>query len=231
MVKNILSAEQINILSKVSLLGKSFIVKNAFDNILTIEQFEQLLNLTPFTNVDRFRPTFKIPGYTWDVPDWSSGTNHWPNSLVNNLINTGICFMRDCSRVNANINNICAVLEQQINRPVDAHIYFSKTGNCVKGFGVHKDVSHNLIIQVQGTTDWKVGTKTYNDLPKNLDDFLDGDSLSIDTILEPGDAIFVPAHTYHSANSLSKRISISFPIPADTDPSHFEERTWIDWNA
>lgn len=228
---NTLSSEQTELLSKVNTLDSPVVMKNVFDNVLSIEQFENLLNLTPFTSVQRFSPTFDTPEYTWSVPDWSSGTNHWPNSLVDHLINNGICYMRDCSRVNPSVNNICKILEQTTNRPVDAHIYFSKSENDNKGFGIHKDDSHNLIIQVQGKTDWKVGTKSYKGIPGNIDKFLDDDTLTINEVLEPGDVIFVPAHIYHSARSLSKRISISFPIPEETDTFCFEERTWINWNA
>ena len=219
------------ILSKLYKDEKPVVIKNAFADVLDIQYFENIINFTPVTSARRFMPTYSTPVYNWPVPDWSSGTDHYPITLVKHLLDKGICYIRDCSRINKKVNNICYELEKISHRPVDAHIYFSYVNKEEKSFGIHKDDAHNFIIQVEGKTHWKIGTKKYENEQKNIKEFLLDDKISIDDILAPGDIIYVPAHVYHSAQSLTKRISISFPIPTDKELNNFEERDWIDWNA
>jgi hypothetical protein len=227
---NNLQTKEIEALTKIKALDKPKVFKNTFLNVLSPVEFENLLNLTPFTNTLRFVPTFPNKNYDWQLPYWNTGTNNWPIDIVEEIINSGACYMRDCSRVNYKINKICSVLENEMLNTVDAHIYFSRDNSLDNGFGIHNDAAHNFIIQIEGTTHWKVGSNYYLNDEVNLSSFKDNDTLSIDTILEPGDAIFVPAYVYHSAKSLSKRISISFPMPAEKS-TYFENRKWINWNA
>ena len=225
-----LSEEQNNTLLKLD-INSPTVIPNFITDLLSIDQFENLLNLTPFTSSLRFHTTYNIPNYEWDLPHWNTGSDHWPISMIDNFLNQGVCYLVDCSRVNSKINNICEILEQKTNQAVDAHIYFSKLKNIETGFGIHKDSSHNLIIQVQGRTHWKVGSNTYKTSETNIKDFYKEDTLSIDTVLEPGDAIFIPSNIFHRATSLSKRISVSFPIINSKTTTVHEERKWINWNA
>ena len=74
----------------------------------------------------------------------------------------------------------------------DAHIYASfKKEAC--SFGKHLDHAHNLIVQQKGKSRWIV------------DDFCD-------TILEPGDMLYIPFKYKHECVPLSKRLSVSFPF-------------------
>lgn len=224
-----LNSDEIAILKKLRLLTLPVVFKNLFHNVLSLEEFENILNLTPFTSTERFVPTFPIPEFEWQLPYWNTGSNHWPINIVEELVNTGACYLRDCSRLNPKINQICSVIETETNNAVDAHVYFSKSSQLENGFGIHKDLAHNFIIQIEGQTHWKVGTNFYTDDRDNLEEWRYNDKLSIDVILNPGDAIFVPANVYHSAKPLSKRISISFPMPANKS-IYFENRKWINWN-
>jgi len=225
----LLNEDQNNILLNLDIHSPK-VIPNFINNLLSIDQFENLLNLTPFTNSLRFHTSYSIPDYEWKLPHWSTRSDNWPISKIDSFLNQGVCYLVDCSRVNSKINNLCKVLEQKTNQAVDAHIYFSKLKNMKTGFGVHKDSSHNLIIQVQGQTHWKVGSIRYETSNANINEFYDDDAISIDTILKPGDAIFVPANIFHNAHSLSKRISISFPI-ANSKTTIHEERKWINWHA
>lgn len=226
-----MTLNQKHILKQSLEFGIPIVHKNFINDLLDPIHFENLINLTPFTNALRFLPTWSTPTYTWDIPDWSSGNDHYPVSLIEHFLDKGICYIKDCSRVNKKINNICSILEQESNLPVDAHIYFSKLIEKEKSFGVHKDEAHNFVIQVQGISHWQIGSKKYENTDRNLTDFLDDDILKVDTEIEPGDMIFVPSGYYHKAKSLSKRISISFPIPTDINSGICEERHWINWNA
>jgi quercetin dioxygenase-like cupin family protein len=44
--------------------------------------------------------------------------------------------------------------------------------------------------------------------------------------MQPGDLIFIPKNTLHEATSLSKRLSISFPIAEHLDLPP-QDRKWI----
>ncbi len=60
-------------------------------------------------------------------------------------------------------------------------------------FGKHLDYAHNLIVQQKGKSRWIV------------DNFCD-------TVLEPGDMLYIPFKYKHECVPLSKRLSISFPF-------------------
>jgi mannose-6-phosphate isomerase-like protein (cupin superfamily) len=223
-----LTSSEYNALLKIK-HNKPFVIRNTFHNLLSITEFESLLNLTPFTNSKRFRGTFPVERFEWQLPNWNTGTDHWPIDIVKKVINAGVCYMTDCSRATRKINVISSNIESLTNRPVDAHIYFSKSKSLKNGFGIHKDFSDNFIVQVDGETHWQVGGKTYYEADRNINKFKEDDAIFIDTILQPGDAIFIPANVYHSPKNLSKRISVSFPS-AQENAENFEQREWLKWN-
>jgi len=228
MLEMILTDKEKLILERIK-EGKPFVVKGEFQDVLTIKEFENLLNLTPFTNTQRFETTFSISRHDWPLPYWHTGTDHWPINIIKKFTDTGVCYIKDCSRASRKINSICSYIEAQMDNAVDAHIYFSKHKSLKNGFGLHKDFAHNFVIQVDGQTRWQVGTNHYTQGPRGLDKFNSDDTISIDVILEPGDAIFAPAYVYHSTENLSKRISVSFPLP-EQEAKSFERREWLEWN-
>lgn len=105
-------------------------------------------------------------------------------------------------------------------------------------FTIHDDYPANFIIQVEGTTDWKVfrnrisymhRTGLMNDKLKDSD--LD---VEIEVTLEPGDALYIPSRAYHVARPVGKRLSMSIPcwsrLPTDppnqsVDRNYYEIRS------
>ena len=161
--------------------------------------------------------------YEWNYCSWLTDPNSFPPDLIQQVIKENVCYLRDCSRVNKKINYLCKELEQITDYPTDAHIYFSVTETPVKGFGVHWDQSHNLIVQIEGESRFQVWgettDKTYRGIEKPEEDPI------LDVIMKPGDVIFIPILFLHSATSLTKRLSISFPMAIDN--KLHQSRDWV----
>ena len=187
---------------------KPFAYKNKINNIFSWEELAYILN-TPL-NTEKFHAT-GIDCKPTDVPyEWQTTPNIISPSNIYNYAINNVCFIQDCSRVNKRINKIAHDLEWATGYSCDAHIFFSVLDNekDTDGFGMHKDVCHNLIIQVEGKTNFTV-----------KDEF--------EIVLEPGDCVFVPLGVYHQAKSIEKRLSVSFPM----NPEHKtkQDRFWIDF--
>ena len=213
-----------NVLEAIKEL-KPAVFRQEFAKIFSWQDLENLLNLRPFVNAARFQVLNNGEGYQWDRQSWMSDVNTYPPTLLNDVINKHHCYFSDASRVNKEVNEVCADIENSfgdVRGSADAHIYFNLnvTSN---GFGIHWDTSHNLIIQMEGETRFEVwdegvmGERNMNFLPEQP---------IISEVLVPGDAIFIPMRVYHRATSLTKRLSISFPfvVREELQP---QERHWI----
>jgi hypothetical protein len=191
-----------------------FTKTNVLTNLLSWKELESLLNLRPFVNHQRFN-IMSNKKYEWSKSSWLTDVNTYPPNLLNEEIKKYVCFLIDCSRVNKYINNVCKTIEDYCKWPVDAHIFFSykEAHTDLKGFGVHKDKQHNLIVCIDGS----MTAKVWQD--KDLKPI-------IDVTLNKGDVVFVPAEVYHQIIPLTKRISISFPMAHYENT--FQERDWIE---
>lgn len=182
-------------------------------SIFSWTELERLLNLRPFVNHKRFH-ILNDKDYTWHNPGWSSD-NGYPPSLIQQEIKQYVCYLSDCSKVNQQINDLCASIENKTGSEVDAHIYFSFYYNDknIEKY-IHRDKSNNLIIQIDGETNFKVWNK-------------DRDSdIILDVIMQPGDVLYIPAGYWHGALSLSRRLSLSVPISPHQVELR-EDRHWI----
>lgn len=201
---------------------KPFYESNLISDLFSWKELESLLNLRPFVNNQRFT-IVNDKNYEWNYCSWLTDPNSFPPDLIQQVIKENVCYLRDCSRVNKKINYLCKELEQITDYPTDAHIYFSVTETPVKGFGVHWDQSHNLIVQIEGESRFQVWgettDKTYRGIEKPEEDPI------LDVIMKPGDVIFIPILFLHSATSLTKRLSISFPMAIDN--KLHQSRDWV----
>lgn len=202
---------------------KPFLFKNAIQNVFSWEELENLLNLRPFVNSDRMKTVKETP-YSWERQAWMSDVNSFPPSLLNNAIKENLCLLVDASRVNFKINDICRQLEETFTSgAADAHIYFTLSNDIEDTFGIHWDFSHNLIVHIAGETHFRAWD-LWSSQNRNVDSL--PEIPVIDTLLNPGDAVFVPKHYYHCAQSKSKRLSISFPVSFGDDLKS-QDRHWI----
>ena len=113
-------------------------------------------------------------------------------------------------------HEICKRIETILDVTADMHVHCSLDKS--ESYPIHCDHSVNFIIQVLGETHWKVfdkqGDPVYN---KTITEADAGDAI-IDTVLKPGDILFIPAKTYHKAIPFEKRISISIPCAVEHKP-------------
>lgn len=198
----------------------------SFEKLFSWDELQVLLNLRPFVNSIRFHVTTG-KGYTWENQGWLTDVNTFPPSLLNEILKEHTCYFSDCSRVNSKVNSLCKELEGLFsNSCVDAHVYFTVANTLEGGFGIHYDTSHNLIVQMEGQTRFQLWNVFAGpNAPKNLE--LIDKAPAYDVILSPGDAVFVPMHSYHRAISQTKRLSVSFPI-SFLSPYKPQDRHWID---
>lgn len=202
---------------------KPFYEKGVVKNIFSWQELETLVNLRPFVSSKRFNFISK-EYHMWKNEAWLSDNNSWPATKLEEVINKNVCYFSDCSRVNEKINGICKTIEDELNLPTDAHIYFSmKEEDKSEGFKSHWDYSHNLIAQVEGSSIFKIWSDKHTEGDQNQKPTTDP---ILEVTMQPGDLIFIPKNTLHEATSLSKRLSISFPIAEHLDLPP-QDRKWI----
>lgn len=198
-------------------------IKNFFPNLFSWKEFEYLINIRPLMNIERFfaydENKNKIDHSDgWQVSPWSIDDDCYPSSIIKEYIEKYLCMMNDMSRSSENINKLANALEKKFKCPVDAHIYVCRNTNIDHPFGMHTDITDNLIVLCEGMQNVKVC-----DLQQNM---------QLDVIMNPGDAVFIPAQYPHQLVTLSSRLSVSFPIRLKSsttleDSTTFEDRTWI----
>jgi len=133
----------------------------------------------------------------------------FPINQVIEDINEGKSFIiHNFTRFNEKINHIASEIENNFNdMSLDFHVYAGLSENS-NSFSIHKDSSFNFIFQIDGQSHWKVYNKNDN-IPYSNFDFDENLELIIDTILTPGDLLYIPLGNYHKCIPLGKRISIS----------------------
>ena len=200
---------------------ESRVLKGAFPDIFSVEEFNRLLNLRSFQTTQRLTPTKQVKSLTkWKAlsdedkrEPWVKDTTTIPPSLVEEVINSCVCYWPDSSRVNEKINDLAFQLEEMSDENCDAHIFFSVKKELENFFGAHYDTATNLIVQAVGRPHWRcckypVDTSKVPPNVKNIEDY----GVYIDEVLEPGDAIFIPKEVLHEPRNLTPRISVSFPM-------------------
>lgn len=100
---------------------------------------------------------------------------------------------------------VCKKIEDIMNVTADMHLHCSLGKS--NSHPIHCVTEDNFILQVSGETAWKV----YDKLGPT-------GSAVIDTILRPGDLLFIPSNTYQAADPFEKRISISIPCSKLSNP-------------
>ena len=98
------------------------------------------------------------------------------------------------------------------------HIYAGYKG--CSSFRVHEDTANNFIIQIEGSTHWTVYKNRCSNIIKpqemrsveEFNDLVSQMEPAVDTMLTPGDMLYIPARCYHQAQPDGKRLSVSIPM-------------------
>ena len=139
---------------------KPFYMQKAIHGIFSWKELEHLLNFRPVVNNQRFHLNVNYE-HQWPNQAWLSDINTWPTNLLEFRLKKYSAYFSDMSKVNGKVNMLCGQLESIFGWPTDAHIYFSIVDEYLEtsGFSSHWDWSHNLIVQVEGTSQHKIWNK------------------------------------------------------------------------
>jgi hypothetical protein len=207
-------------------------VENYCPNLLTWKEFADLINIRPLLTQERVKlldPKKRI--FKWYTHGWMKDVNTYPPSLIRALLDEIVIYFSDMSRSTKNINDFASFLEDQYERHIDAHIYVCRDPNIEHPFAAHFDMQHNVIVQCEGKTNFKVWKEVEDhSIEKQIQLDMSNEEPILDVIMEVGDAIWIPRYYPHQAISLTPRLSVSFPFN-DTENTahkdHFEDRNWV----
>ena len=107
--------------------------------------------------------------------------------------------------------------EEYFDARMALHVYAGYTG--CSSFRVHEDTANNFIIQIEGSTHWTVYKNRCSNIIKPMEtcqeefnEMIAEMEPAIDTMLTPGDMIYIPARCYHQAKPTGRRLSVSIPM-------------------
>ena len=191
---------------------KPILLKNFIPNpedLLSWGDVENVLNsyLFHWEIIDNHNKV-KIPQ---DIPRWSSP--YYSKPSLQNYINSGKTFVISRYSVyNSITKNICQEIENLFPVTTDMHVYGSK-GNKSTSFPYHCDRPANFIIQTYGECKWEVYSNTLSILLQEAPQKPSINKLNIEiqTILKPGDVLYIPSRFYHAAFPDQPRLSVSIP--------------------
>ena len=214
------------------LIFKTDFVKNYSKNLFTWQEFEYLINIRPLLSNKRVKILDPQKNdYVWYTNGWMKDKNTYPPSLIRSLLDEFVVYFTDMSRVTKNINKFASNLEDIYQRHTDAHIYVCRDPNIEHPFAAHFDMQHNVIVQCEGKTNFKVWKEVEDHIiEKKIQLDMSNEKPILDVIMENGDAIWIPRYYPHQAISLTSRLSVSFPFCDNENSSHeksFEDRNWV----
>ena len=208
-------------------------VEGHIPHLFSWNELSNIINIRPLLTAKRVQlldPEKRE--FNWLVSGWNHDPNCYPPSLVRDLLNEMVVVFTDMSRATEKINDFANSIENTYQRNVDAHVYVCRNPELEHPFGAHIDGAHNVIVQCEGETNFKVWDKVENgekllEEKKSVKMKID-DAPILDVIMKPGDAIWIPLHYPHLATSLTPRMSVSFPFtPRGLMSIAHEDRNWI----
>ena len=201
--------------------------KNYCPDLFSWKDLTSIVNIRPLMDVVRVN-VLNGPECRWDNDPWTHNVNTWPPYLLKDVIENHICYITEMSRCSEKVNEFAGSLEQEYNMQCDAHIYTCRNPEIDHPFGIHFDYSDNVIVQCEGTTNFKVW-KLWNEIGDHNQNHINleiDEEPIIDVEMNPGDAIWIPRYHPHLATSKSTRMSVSFPL-IYRESKVFQDRNWI----
>ena len=203
--------------------------KDYCPDLLSWEELSNLVNNRSLMTMDRFIVTLPEEygkSLRWETDRWVTNRRSIPPHILKDIIDRYVCYIKEMSRCNKKINNFAKSIEEEYNKPTDAHIYICKNLEVEHPFGIHFDDSDNVIIQCEGETNFKVW-----DIIKDKNQSQSKMSITetplLDVDMKPGDAIWIPCHHPHLATSNTPRMSVSFPFIREHEDDPIQNREWI----
>ena len=215
--------------------------KDYYQDLLSWEELEWLINIRPLMTSERVKIIEQDEDevFEWENPIWATDHNCWTPSLIKKIIDSRVLYINDMSKSTRKINEFSGLLEDIYDCQCDAHIYIAAHKNIKKNhpFGIHFDYADNVIVQCEGTTNFKVWDEvdaSHYSTNVNLHNATAATPI-LNVNMKPGDAIWIPKHYPHLATSKTKRLSVSFPMASNDflnpdDGWVREDRSWVKLN-
>ena len=215
--------------SDLLLLDKIKYIQGYCPDLFSWGELANIINIRPLMTSKRVKLLDdKNREFSWICGGWQHDENCYPPSLIRQLLDEMVIYFTDMSRVTKKINDFATSIEDENRQQTDAHVYVCRNPELEHPFGAHFDVSHNIIVQCEGQTNFKVWDKVKDINMPRINLQIDEEPL-MDVVMKPGDAIWIPMHYPHHAISLTPRLSVSFPF---TEEGSFEmsreDRNWIE---
>ena len=138
--------------------------KSAFKSLFIWKDLETLINIRPLMSLERVNIPAVNENFSWHYDGWMINPRTYPSKLLRELIEDNVCYFKDMSRYTEELNEFASSLEDEYNKSVDAHIYVCRNTKINHPFGIHFDRSDNVIVQCEGTTNFKV----WNEVDSNI---------------------------------------------------------------
>ena len=206
-------------------------IKDYHPNLLSWNELAYLINIRPLMTKERVKlldPQKRE--FKWKCTGWHRNPDCYPPSLIRLLLDEMVIYFTDMSRATERLNDFARAVEEEYQRHTDAHIYVCRNPEIDHPFAAHFDLSHNIIVQCEGKTNFKVWKEVEDHTVEKQVKLDMKEEPILDVIMEPGDAIWIPRYYPHQAISLTPRLSVSFPFADDENSAHkesFEDRNWI----
>ena len=198
-------------------------------DLLSWKELSNILNIRPLMSTSRVKVFIK-ENLTWQNNYWCSDANCYPSGVLEQVIEeSGVCTFIDMSRSTEKINEFAKNLEDEYDQEVDAHIYLCRNLKIKHPFGIHFDISDNVIVQCEGETNFKVWD-IIKDKSAPSSNMSITDTPLLDVDMKKGDAIWIPRYYPHLATSNTQRLSVSFPFNRKIDNTRREDRHWIKYD-
>ena len=198
-------------------------------DLLSWKELSNILNIRPLMSTSRVKVFIK-ENLTWQNNYWCSDANCYPSGVLEQVIEeSGVCAFIDMSRSTEKINEFAKNLEDEYDQEVDAHIYLCRNLKIKHPFGIHFDMSDNVIVQCEGETNFKVWD-IIKDKSAPSSNMSITDTPLLDVDMKKGDAIWIPRYYPHLATSNTQRLSVSFPFNRKIDNTRREDRHWIKYD-
>lgn len=119
-----------------------------------------------------------------------------PAQLLMELAAGSTLVLDDVSQYSPGVARVARAVSRALGCPAQASVYITSAGR--QGLAPHQDDEHVLVLQLRGRKRWTVGDE--------------GDPEVVQAVLEPGDCLYVPAHTTHVAESMPEAMSVHLTI-------------------
>ena len=130
--------------------------KNYKPDLLSWNEMANIINTRPLMNDKRVKLLGNTRKYKWVCTKWAKDLNCFPPSLIKKILDDIMIYFVDMSRATEKINDFAKQIEDDYGKQTDAHIYVCRNLEIKHHFGVHYDFNHNLIVQCEGKTNFKV---------------------------------------------------------------------------